>query len=159
MVRCLFCRSYVRGACMTGLSHMITGVVAAKFLPLPLVLPVAFTSHFLVDAILYFDEMLEKRRKLVRTVWVINFVLLACFLVFLIVRREWVFLLSGVVAMSPDFAWVYRFAVQERFGKRPPRPVDKFNVWHAHIQQYKTRLDIVIKVLWPGLMLKLLRMQ
>lgn len=133
---------------MTGLNHSVTGAVVGKLLPLPLAIPVAFASHFLLDALPHFGEIFEKRKKLSRSIWIIDITMTACFLSFLFFAQQWTLLVCALVAMSPDFAWVYRFTVSERFGALPPRPANKFNTWHARIQRYESRKGLLLEIIW-----------
>lgn len=136
------------GDAVTGLSHSITGAAIGKLLPWPLAIPVAVGSHFVLDALPHFGEIFEKRQRFSKSVWTADIILTAVFIGFLIASRQWVLLVSALAAMSPDFAWIYRFTVQERFGKLPPRPENKFNAWHARIQRYESRGGLVFEIIW-----------
>lgn len=133
---------------MTGLSHSITGSIISKLLPLPLALPVAFASHFLLDSLPHFGEVFEKRKKLSKTIWTLDIILTAIYFVFLISLQLWATLLCAIIAISPDFAWIYRFTIAEKFGSIPPKPENKFNAWHVRIQRHESRKGLSFEVLW-----------
>ena len=46
---------------MTGTNHALSGAVIATFLPAPVAIPVAFMSHFVLDAIPHFSVDKEKK--------------------------------------------------------------------------------------------------
>lgn len=156
MVRAVLQQPHIPGRAMTGLNHSLTGAVISKLLPLPLAIPVAFASHFILDSLPHFGEVFEKRKKLSRTVWTIDVIATACFLGFLIFQAQWAALACALAAMSPDIAWIYRFIIQEKFGTVPPRPENKFNAWHVRIQRYESRKGLLLEMAWLMLMTLLL---
>lgn len=133
---------------MTGLNHSVTGALIGKLLPLPFAIPLAFVSHFILDALPHFGEVFEKRKKLSRSIWVIDTSASIIFLGFLIFERQWAALSCALIAMSPDSAWIYRFIVSERFGRLPPKPENSFNAWHARIQRYESRKGLLFEAMW-----------
>lgn len=135
---------------MTGINHSVTGTIIANALPLPLALPLAFVSHFVLDMLPHFGEIYEKRKKLSKTVWAIDISLAVAFNLFLLLNHHWVILACSLIAISPDFLWVYRFTVQERFGKLPPKPCGTFNRFHAGIQKLENRMFLPIEIIWLG---------
>lgn len=138
---------------MTGLNHSMTGAVIAKLLPLPVAIPLAFVSHFVLDALPHFGEVFENRQKLSRAIWTIDVSLTALFLGFLISTKQWVLFAGALVAILPDFAWIYRFTIAEKFGKVPPRPENKFNSWHVRIQHYESRKGLIFELAWLSVMI------
>ena len=133
---------------MVGINHALTGGLIISFTHNPAIgLPLALLSHFVLDSMPHFGEVFEKRKKLSTTVWGIDLTLVVIFLIILIVSQQWGVFLGAVVGMSPDFAWVYRFTVQEQFGSIPPRPENSFNRWHAAIQRFESKPGLIIDVL------------
>jgi hypothetical protein len=133
---------------MTGLNHSLTGSLISVFLPVSVAVPAAFVSHFVLDSLPHFGEIFEKRKRLSKTVWTIDITLSVVFNLFLLANNHWLILLCSLVAMSPDYAWVYRFTVQEKFGKMPPKPENKFNRFHVSIQKFERRWGLIIEVIW-----------
>lgn len=133
---------------MTGLNHSLTGAVIGKLLPLPVAIPIAFASHFALDALPHFGEVFEDRKGLSKTIWTIDISLTVLFLGWLMINGSWSAVFCAVAAMSPDFAWIYRFTVSERFGKLPPKPENKFNSWHVRIQKFEGRPGIFFEIFW-----------
>jgi len=134
---------------MTGTNHALTGALIGFSLGNPiLVAPVAFASHFLLDTLPHFGEKFGKRKLLSKSIWLIDAVLLGSFLVFLLLNAHWIMLLGAVVAISPDFAWVYRFVIAEKCGRLAPGPTHVFNQFHAGIQKLETRKGLIAEILW-----------
>lgn len=138
---------------MTGINHALTGVSIAVFIDKPiLALPLAFLSHFLLDLLPHFGEIFENRRKFSKTVWSIDLLCVLLFLLLLIFQQNWYFLIAAIFAMSPDFAWIYRFTVSEKYGKLPPKPENKFNKFHASIQKLEFRWGIIVEIMYFAVM-------
>lgn len=144
---------------MTGLNHSTTGALISTVLPLPIALPAAFLSHFVLDSLPHFGEVFEKRQKLSKTIWVVDITFTLLFMTFLVSQENWAALLCAFAAISPDLAWVYRFVFSEKFGTRPPKPTNKFNRLHESIQKFETRWGLIVEVVWLGVVLGLLRNQ
>lgn len=127
---------------MTATNHAITGSAIALAVKEPLLaLPLAFASHFVLDAIPHYGlEKLvgyTKHKKTFHRIIKTDAALLSAFLIFLFVyNAPFLTFVCAFVACSPDLAWVYRYSLQERFGKNEPRPRNRFNTWHVNIQTH-----------------------
>lgn len=142
---------------MTGINHALTGGLIATAIANPMIgLPVAFLSHFLLDVLPHFGEAYGKRSRLSKIVWIVDGVVVGIFVIVALVSGSWLFLLGALAGMSPDFAWIYRFTVQENFGKLPPRPENKFNQFHSGIQHFESRVGLLAEVVWLALLMRLL---
>lgn len=134
---------------MTATNHALTGAVIATVISVPIIaLPLAFSSHFVLDVLPHFGEKPGKRKRLSKSVWSVDVILLIFFLLILAFTSNWLALLGAVLAISPDFAWIYKFMVDERFGSLPPKPENRFNSFHSGIQKYETRRGIVFEIVW-----------
>jgi len=126
---------------MTLTNHLLAGSLIAKYLPLPIAIPVAFASHFVLDALPHFgfktiDERLEQKDSvLLKTMILLDVLVALIFATWLIYNNHLSWLLVGLVAFSPDFIWIYRFIFQENFGKLRPRPGGRFIQFHAGLQK------------------------
>lgn len=125
---------------MNTLNHAATGTVIALAVKQPLLaLPLALASHYVLDALPHFGfdswEERKKHKKLIQRVVLANGVLTMLFAVFL-VSRQAPGLIYGAIffAVLPDLAWVYRFAIPERMGTRPPGPHSFINKFHSEMQ-------------------------
>lgn len=134
---------------MTGINHALTGAVIASAVTVPAIgLPLAFLSHFALDILPHYGAPFGSRDKFSKTVWTIDGILLISFLSSLVVTNNWLALAGAVLAIAPDFAWIYRFAIDEKFGKLAPKPANKFNTFHANIQKLEFKKGIIIEILW-----------
>jgi hypothetical protein len=134
---------------MTGTNHALTGAVIASVVGQPLLaVPLAFASHFLLDSLPHFGEDIHPLSKFTKKVWIIDFVFLSSFVLLLIVSSNWLLLAGAIAAISPDFAWIYRFIVKEKRGKLRPPKMNKFNTFHSSIQKYETKYGLIVEVVW-----------
>lgn len=134
---------------MTATNHAITGALIASVVTQPILLiPVAFASHLVLDALPHFGEVAGSRKKLSKTVWLVDGVLLATLLLWLASSLQWIFVLGAIIAVTPDVAWVYRFLVKEKFGKNLATPLGGFNKFHAGIQKLESRRGLIVEVAW-----------
>lgn len=122
---------------MTGYNHVATGVIVAVIIKNPVaVIPVAFVSHFVLDALPHFGR--HPRFK----AWNSNFLYLLavdaalCFAVYFFALYKWPDLrvaitLGAFFAALPDFMWLiygkktlpknwfYKFSKWIQWGERP----------------------------------------
>ncbi|HSW74808.1 MAG TPA: hypothetical protein VLG16_02965 [Candidatus Saccharimonadales bacterium] len=126
---------------MTLTNHLLTGAIFAKVLPLPLAIPLAFASHFVLDALPHFGfiniEERTKYNKLFGAIVLLDCLLSVALSAWLISRGHSQWLLAGFAAFSPDLVWIYRFTVEEKFGKLKPTKGNRFIQFHIKIQQYE----------------------
>lgn len=143
---------------MTLTNHLLTGAVLAKVLPLPIAIPLAFASHFVLDSLPHFGfasiEERMKRKKLLGAVVLLDFILGVVLSVWLISQGHLSWFLVGLVAYSPDLLWIYRFCVEEKFGKLKPTKGNRFIQFHVNIQKYERLWGGLVEVLYAtGLLL------
>ena len=137
---------------MTGTNHALTGALIATVVSSPFIsLPLAFGSHFVLDALPHFGENPQKRTVYTRIVWVLDACLLALLLLFVLDRSlsdQALILAGAVAALSPDFVWIYRllFVDSKYTDTKNGAPKNRFNIFHASIQKYETRAGIVVEV-------------
>jgi hypothetical protein len=122
---------------MTGTNHALAGGLLAKYLPLPLALPLALVSHFFLDALPHYGLPNKKRNK--STFWkvffVCDFIVAFSFAVLQISFHHYAIFLGGLVALVPDFVWVSRVAKSKSFDLSHNQ--HWFTTWHARIQRYE----------------------
>jgi hypothetical protein len=137
---------------MTLTNHVLTGAVIAKFLPLPVAIPLAFASHFVLDALPHFGyKTVEDRIRNVhifRAIVIVDAVVTALLVLWLLKDRHYAWLLGGAVAYSPDLAWIYRFSVEEKFGKEEPTKGNLFIQFHRGIQKYERAWGLGVEVVY-----------
>jgi len=134
---------------MTATNHALTGAIIVTITSVPIVgVPLAFLSHFVLDSLPHYGAPYGTRSRFSTTVWGVDAVTLAVLFVLLVFSSSWLALIGALVAISPDTAWVYRFVIDEKFGKLPPKPANRFNQFHSGIQKYEFKEGIVIEVIW-----------
>jgi len=145
---------------MTLTNHLLTGAALGKFLPLPVAIPLAFASHFVLDALPHFGfpniDARMKHLTMFKAVICADFLLSALLSIWLIRAHHAKWLLTGLVAYSPDVLWIYRFAVEEKFGKVHPTRGNRFIQFHRDIQKYERVWGGSIELLYGSMFLALL---
>jgi hypothetical protein len=146
---------------MTLTSHYLVGVGAAIVFKNPLLaLPVAFASHFVLDALPHYGVPVGKSfrgKSIIRTSLIDVPVFIFGVILTFYNYPAWYFI-SGIIAYSPDLAWIYRFTLKEKFGKIPPAPSNALNAFHSTIQKHETErwwgilIEACLAVLLLGLL-------
>lgn len=128
---------------MTLTNHLLTGALIGKLLPLPIAVPVAFASHFLLDSLPHFgfddfEEEIKKHARLWQAILIVDFILAVIFSAWLIRTSHYQWFIVGLVAYSPDVIWIYRFIFEEKFGHKPEKKGGRFIQFHKKIQKYES---------------------
>lgn len=135
----------------------MTGGVIGLAIGGPLAIPVAFASHFVLDALPHFgastDDRVKNRKYFLRAIAIDGTALAVVFVVALILDLPWYVYASMIAAISPDFAWMYRYVFDEKLGKLDPKPMNSFNRFHARIQTSETLKGIWVELAWFTMML------
>lgn len=128
---------------MTGTNHSIVGALIGITVGMPIVaIPIAFMSHFLLDAMPHFGEQFSEKSWRTKMVWgvdIVGLVILVILFAIAPIENKWVVGASAFAAFSPDIAWIYRFIVLEKLGTLPPPPKNALNAFHARIQTMEFR--------------------
>lgn len=127
---------------MTATNHALSGALVGAIITQPvLAIPLAFASHFILDAIPHFglDDIgghtSKKNTKIFHRILIIDAILLlSVFVWFFVIGASWLVITCAIVAGSPDFVWAYRYIFQEKFGRQKPRSKNWLNNFHAKIQ-------------------------
>ena len=130
----------------------MTGGVVGLIIGGPLAIPVAFASHFVLDAMPHFgattDDRVKNRKYFLRAIAIDGTFLIFVFTVAKVQNLPWYVYASMIAAMSPDFAWMYRYVFDEKLGKLDPKPMNSFNRFHARIQTSETLNGIWVEIFW-----------
>lgn len=135
---------------MTISNHMLAGAAIALVVKQPiLVLPLAFASHFVLDAVPHFGYPGGEgfagvfRHKLSYAEAAYSVV---SFMVLLATVGLWTWLtaLAAVLAFAPDFHWISRYLIYERRGLEPPP--SRFGQFHSWIQWCERPWGIIVEV-------------
>jgi hypothetical protein len=146
---------------MTATNHAITGAVIAIAVKKPeLAIPIAFLSHFVIDAIPHFDTENDIRlaKKFIPADLLIAglaIIILTSFVKLDIPR--WLVFASMAVATSPDIVWGWRYYKLRDLKKIVEKPMSRLTYYHQKIQWSESRKGIVIEVIWLGLMCYLIK--
>ena len=115
---------------------MVMGGVLAVSISSPVIsLPLAFLSHYVLDYLPHFGQKYGHRDIRFRRAIMVDVFLITLLVSYLVVNSQWLAIVGGVVALSPDFAWIYRLVFVEKFGKVTVQPgMNKLNKFHSDIQ-------------------------
>lgn len=131
---------------MTGFNHAAVGGFIGKFLPLPIAIPVAIASHFVLDALPHYGIPHNRRNgHFWRIFYIIDFVVAWVLLGGIpLYHRHYAIFLSALAAASPDFIWVARVFRTKSFDLSQHK--SKFAKWHASIQRFERPWGIYLEV-------------
>jgi hypothetical protein len=131
---------------MTGFTHGAVGAFIGKFLPLPIALPVALASHFVLDMLPHYGIPHTRRNdRFWKVFTTLDFLLAWGYLGYLLVsRRDFAMLVCGIVAASPDFIWVARIIRTRSFDLS--KNASWFTKWHAGIQRFERPWGIFVEL-------------
>lgn len=138
---------------MNATNHAAAGVVIAVVIKEPAVaLPLAFLSHFALDALPHFGYKERGfanffKQRLTYLVVALDIVGVMT-LLYLIRDSSWIIYVSGILAVSPDFAWYYRYFFLERKDLSNPGEDNAFDRWHSRIQWCERPWGLIVEVLF-----------
>ncbi len=130
---------------MTATNHALSGALIGALLPLPIAIPAAFLSHFVMDKIPHFGIEDEKRNKsrFYKSVVYSDIVLALSLAGAIIFFGKWEMLLIGFVAYSPDVTLVlYYLRHGHTFNIQPHNGFMKFHL----AMQYERPWGIIPEV-------------
>lgn len=142
---------------MTATNHALTGAVIALSVKQPaLAIPLAFLSHFVLDALPHYGvangDVFERNKKLLtKIVFSTDAVLFVVTLVWLgfffhaEVSNTLLFW-SAAAAYLPDLPWIYRFVREIR--TRKWEPGGRYTRIHEKIQWGERPWGIIVEILW-----------
>jgi hypothetical protein len=131
---------------MIALNHVLTGTAIAFVVKRPeLAIPLAFLSHFVIDAIPHYEYGEPGTRQFWFS-WILDAIATTAALVFLCMHapdQAWLIIASGVSAELPDVFWVYCYA----------RGLHKkwFFAFHKRVQWSETKIGIIPELLYTAL--------
>ncbi len=140
---------------MTLTNHLMTGAMIALVAKQPfLAIPLAFMSHFALDALPHYgdpghgESEYEARRR-VWAVRVIDFAIGGMFFYYLIDQQMYFVAFCALVAFIPDMVWIHRYIRQRYWGDVGLR--NRFSRFHEHIQR-ESQWGIVVEVVFGVMM-------
>jgi len=143
---------------MTATNHALSGALIGAFLPLPIAVPLAFASHFILDALPHYgiarglrDSSRSYRAIVLADVFVALSIGLAA-----IVFGKWRMEITGWVAYSPDITWVVQYA---RTRSLDLKDSNWFTRFHHRIQRYESQKGLFVELALFAALLPLFIMQ
>lgn len=118
---------------MLATNHGTTGMILGALLPLPIAIPVAFASHFVMDALPHYGIANKKRNssKMYKRIVCLDTTIALSYAVLCAVTGHWAMFIVGWVAYSPDAYWVYLYYKYRTYNLKPKNKIAKF---HQKIQ-------------------------
>ena len=135
----------------------MTGAAIAIAVRQPLlIVPLAFMSHFVLDALphfgIYEDDVIKRNASLlfrsVVSADTLAVITLMATLPFVIHHGVawWVILLGMLSAISPDFVWIYRFFNEIK--TKQWKPGNRFVRFHQKIQWQERPWGLAVELVW-----------
>ena len=142
---------------MTATNHALTGAVIGLAIHQPLLaLPLAFLSHFALDALPHFGTkyLLPGMRRFVYYLAAEAGICAAIVVALAVVQPTgWPLgALCAFVATTPDFMWVGEFMAAQRGAKAPKRKAAIVRL-HSFVQWYQKAPGLIVELGWALLML------
>jgi hypothetical protein len=137
---------------MIAFNHALSGALLAKYLPLPIALPLAFVSHFVLDSLPHFGipHHMRDHSKIWRIFSLIDIGGALVLAGLAISWHEYWMLIGGIIACSPDFIWVGRVLKSRSF--KLDVHTHPFSKWHAKIQRFERPWGLIIDVIFASIM-------
>jgi len=120
---------------MFATNHGLAGIVIGATLSAPVAVPIAFVSHFIMDAIPHYgvDGKTRNSNLNYQKIVHIDTAIALSFAVITAAVGRWDMFFVGWVAYSPDIYWVYmHFKEKKNFDLKPN---NKFAKFHQKIQR------------------------
>lgn len=141
---------------MTATNHALTGAVIGLAVGQPwLAIPLAFGSHFVLDALPHFgSQRFKPSHRLFIYFLAVDVGLCASIVLVLANLQPVNWLLASVcalVAISADLMWVKLF-IWSQNGKEVPKPKNVIVKFHSWIQWYEREPGIFFELLWGAAM-------
>lgn len=131
---------------MIGFNHALTGGLVGYFLPLPVAVPVAVASHFILDMFPHYGLPYADRdhSKLWKPLFITDFLLAASLMIIPISIGNYPMLICGALAVLPDFVWVAHVVRKRTFNLG--NHTNWYTKWHAGIQRYERPWGIWVEL-------------
>jgi hypothetical protein len=136
---------------MVATNHAVTGALIGLSLGHPVALPLAFASHFVLDAIPHYGD--DNKRIATRS-FVIQLLIDAAFCGLLVLTlalkgpANWLLAAScAFLAASPDFMWIPKF-LHARRGNKEGKSHSSVIRFHTWVQWFQKPIGAVVEVVW-----------
>jgi hypothetical protein len=144
---------------MTATNHAVTGALIGIVMANPLAIPVAFISHFLLDALPHFGypgTTLHSRT--IKHVLVLDAAVLSIVSLVLIftVINPLLVLVCMLAAILPDIISAQRYIREVRTGERETENLHLFGKFHSNIQWCERSWGWIPELVWFAMILFIL---
>ena len=131
---------------MIGFNHAIVGGLIGYALPLPVAVPAAIASHFLLDALPHYGlpYKLRDRSRIWKPFFIFDFFATACLIIVPVTTHNYGMLICGVLAVLPDFVWVTHVIRKRTFDLGEHK--NWYTKYHAKIQRCERPWGIWIEL-------------
>ena len=128
------------------MNHSLVGGILGATLPLPIAIPAAFASHFVLDALPHFGVEHGKHGVSPAWKWVhIGDALGTVGLgVWALASHHYAMFAGGFAAVSPDFVWIQRYIADRTFNMN--NNMHWFTRWHDGIQRWERPWGMAIEL-------------
>lgn len=119
---------------MTATNHAVAGAIIASFMPLPIAIPVAIASHFVLDVVPHYgiEHKLRNKSSIYKMIVFSDTALAVFFGLVMALMQEWTLLIGAAAGFFPDVTVVYYYF---KHGKDMDiRAENKFMRFHLGIQ-------------------------
>lgn len=133
---------------MLATNHALTGALIASALPLPIAVPLAFVSHFVLDALPHYGiaSKLRNRSKTYKIIVASDITIALTGAIGLAVLHKWHMEIGAWVAWSPDLLWVIYYFTHSKNLRM--HPTNWFMRFHLDIQRWERPWGIYVELVY-----------
>jgi hypothetical protein len=138
---------------MLATNHAFSGSIIGALLPLPIAVPVAFASHFVLDALPHYgiDHTKRNKHRVYQLIVFSDTFIALAYAVAAAFLHKWSMEITGWIAWSPDLVWVIYFFATGR--NLHIKPKNSFMRFHMNIQRYERPWGIIIDLLFAAILI------
>lgn len=147
---------------MTATNHTLAAANLVAAIPRWWVVPVAFISHFLLDALPHHGELNDEKNKRFYAIYSLDFFIVLTLIIFLFFAMQNVAILLGITifaATAPDIVWVYRHIREQVNYNTQNIKMNRLTKFHISIQKHEYPWGIYLELVYFAALISLLLMQ
>lgn len=138
---------------MLATNHAFAGSIIGAVLPLPVAIPVAFASHFVMDALPHYgiDHRKRNNHAVYRLIVFSDTFIALSYAAAAACLQKWNMEITGWIAWSPDFVWVVYYLAHGR--NLQIKPKNRFMRFHMDIQRYERPWGIIVDLVFAAVLI------